>query len=329
MALDPKSFQERRVYPDMRYIDDNMIHQQDFRNAPIRGPISPTRSSTKLMRQISALGMEDPIFCTTEDVPEHPSNIFADMGLDDVPSDMLDLMSVASDPTATHGAGLDESFLQLNLTCFMQTSSSQIDERSFKAPKGHSSKNNMFEAPPQLIEDTSDTSGTARGFSILRDKSVPLPLSKRKIGLIHSQSAAHRIKASQSNQLTSSRMKDGLCVSREHHSFKKPVRQNKDPWNASIPSLDMNGVFSCSNHSSKLDAKADYSSNCAMHDPLLVEAALALQQQHSRGIKQIVEISNDQHPIEKSLLQKQAAATYSPPPKERRVLPTLSGLFSP
>ena len=324
MALDPRSFQERKIHPDMRYIYDNMILQQDFQNAPIRGPISPTRSSTKLMRQISALGMEDPIFCTTEEVPEHPSNIFADMGLDDVPSDMLDLMSIASDPTATRGAGLDESFLQINLSCFMQTPSSLLDESPFKGSKDQCSKNHSFEAPPQLIEDTSNSSGTARGFSIGRDNCAAMPLSKRKIGIIHSQSAAHRIKANQSNQMSSLRMNDGLFAPSEQQSFKKSVRQSKDQWNASIPSLDVNVVLSCSNHTSKLDNKANYSSNCAMHDPLLVEAALALQKQQIRGSKQIFEVTENQ-----SFAPKLGTATTSSTSKERRVLPTLSGIFPP
>lgn len=338
MALDPKSFQERRIYPDMRYIDDNMILQQDFRNAPIRGPISPTRSSTKLMRQISALGMEDPIFCTTEDVPDHPSNIFADMGLEDIPSDMLDLMSVASDPTATRGAGLDESFLQLNLTCFMQTPSSLLassNESSFKKNiNDQCNKKNVLDAPPKLIEDACVDSGAPRGFSITRDNNATPPPSKRKIGIIHSQSAAYRIKANQCNSANSLLRKDGLFVSSEHNSNKKYVRQNKDPWNASVPSLDVNGVFSCSNHS-KLDAKANYSSNCAMHDPLLMEAALALELQQSRGnsfvTRDIIEMAKTQHSVDTSFAQKQAtnAAVKSSPPKERRVLPTLSGLFSP
>ena len=327
MALDPRSFQERRVYPDMRYIDDSMMQQHDFQTAPIRGPISPTRSSTKLMRQISALGMEDPIFCTTEDVPEHPSNIFADMGLDDVPSDMLDLMSVASDPTATRGAGLDESLLQLNFTCFMETSSSLLDENSRKTTQERSSKKSLFGSPPQLMEDTSNSSGTAR--AILRENIAPMPLSKRKVGIIHSQSAAHRIKANQCNKTNSLRMKDGLFVSSEHQSFKKSVRQNKDAWNASIPSLDVNGVFSCSSHSAKLDIKADYSSNCAMHDPLLVEAALALQPQQFRGVKQATIDSENHHSKDKALTEKQAVILHSGAPKERRLLPTLSGLFSP
>jgi hypothetical protein len=324
MALDHRTFQERKVFPDMRFIDE----QQDFRNAPIRGQISPTRSSTKLMRQISGLGMEDPIFCTTEDVPEHPSNIFADMGLDDVPSDMVDLMSVASDPTATCGDGLDETLLQLNHICFIQTSASLLNDSSFQKTQGQDDRRKTFEVPPQLLEDNSNSSRSPRGFSILRDNCAPMPHSKRKLGIIHSQSAAHRIRANRNNPLNSSRMIDELFVSSEHNGSKKLEHQKKDPWNASIPSLDVNGVFSCSNHSSKMDSKADYSSNCAMHDPLLVEAALALQKQQSGRSNRIIKMTSYQNVIDEGCPDKKAAAVHSSTPKERRVLPTLSGIFS-
>jgi hypothetical protein len=79
---------------------------------PIRRTILPSRSQTKLMRQVSALGMEDPVFRTTEQgPPHHPSNIYDDMGVTHLPVDMMDMVSVASDPTAT----LHEGFLDLTL----------------------------------------------------------------------------------------------------------------------------------------------------------------------------------------------------------------------
>lgn len=84
--------------------------------ASVRRTIVASRSGIKLMRQISALGMEDPVFRTTErGGPEHPSNIFADMGFNDLPSDMLDMVSIASDHTATNGDGLDLALYRMNL----------------------------------------------------------------------------------------------------------------------------------------------------------------------------------------------------------------------
>ena len=314
MALDPKSFIERKHFPDMRYIENSMAQNQDCRHSPIRGPISPSRSSTKLMRQISALGMEDPIFCTTEDVPEHPSNIFDDMGLDDVPSDMLDLMSVASDPTATDGAGLDESFLQLNRVYIMESSFLESMKKQC----------NESQATLKLAEDMSD-----RGFSILRDNKGPKHISKRRIGMIHSQSAAHRIQSNQSNRLNSFKRPNDLFVSSDHPiSYGGNECSKKDPWNASMVSVDVNGVLSCSYHS-KFDDKANYSSNCAMKDPLLMEAALALERQQSRrAAASKVELSHTRHSTDPPSLTP-TGGTSSSPPKERRVLPTLSGLFSP
>jgi hypothetical protein len=89
-------------------------------NKPIRRTILPSRSKTKLMRQVSALGMEDPVFRTTEQgPPHHPSNIYDDMGLTHLPVDMMDMVSVASDPTAT----LHEGFLDMTLFQSLATNS--------------------------------------------------------------------------------------------------------------------------------------------------------------------------------------------------------------
>jgi hypothetical protein len=54
--------------------------------AGIRKQISATLSR-QLMRQMSGLGMEDPILKTTEAElkPAHPSNLFDDMSLGDIP----------------------------------------------------------------------------------------------------------------------------------------------------------------------------------------------------------------------------------------------------
>ena len=63
--------------------------------------IMPTDESKQLMRQVSALGLEDPVFGNIHEStkPHHPSNIFEDMNYEDVPDDMKDIMSIASDKT--------------------------------------------------------------------------------------------------------------------------------------------------------------------------------------------------------------------------------------
>ena len=70
-------------------------------NPLIRKVIAPTDESKQLMRQVSALGLEDPVFGNIHEStrPHHPSNIFEDMNYDDVPDDMKDIMSIASDKT--------------------------------------------------------------------------------------------------------------------------------------------------------------------------------------------------------------------------------------
>jgi hypothetical protein len=67
----------------------------------VRGVIVASPRQRQLMRQVSALGLEDPIFGTMCDQlnPLHGSNIFADMDFADVPEDMRDMLSLASDRT--------------------------------------------------------------------------------------------------------------------------------------------------------------------------------------------------------------------------------------
>ena len=67
----------------------------------IRGVICPTEKQKHLMRRVSALGMEDPVYGNiSEQVkPLHASNIFDDMDFADVPADMQDMLSLVSDKT--------------------------------------------------------------------------------------------------------------------------------------------------------------------------------------------------------------------------------------
>jgi hypothetical protein len=102
--------------------------------------ISPTLSRKNLMRQVSGLGMEDPVFRTSKDdgSPEHPSNIFDDMSFSDVPEDMRDLVSIVSDPTAIRGLGLD-------IECYEQV----LMMKPYEDP------NPEFEKLGQLADDVS------------------------------------------------------------------------------------------------------------------------------------------------------------------------------
>ena len=69
--------------------------------------IAPSKEAMVLMRRIGALGMEDPVFGTKEQGPDHASHLYEDMSLGDVPLDMRDLISIASDPTAELDNGID------------------------------------------------------------------------------------------------------------------------------------------------------------------------------------------------------------------------------
>jgi hypothetical protein len=67
--------------------------------------IYPSQQAMKMMRQISCLGMEDPAWGYVEkeihdSLASYPSHLFDEMGADQVPAGMCDMISVSSDPTA-------------------------------------------------------------------------------------------------------------------------------------------------------------------------------------------------------------------------------------
>ncbi|CAB9528364.1 expressed unknown protein [Seminavis robusta] len=68
----------------------------------------PTKRTREIMRQVSGLGMEDPVFglsnhslrrAAAKNMPF--KNLYDDMKLSDIPADMRDMLSVCSDPTAS------------------------------------------------------------------------------------------------------------------------------------------------------------------------------------------------------------------------------------
>ena len=72
--------------------------------AEIGGVIAPTPQQRQLMRQVSGLGLEDPIFgknINLDDsaMKQHASFFFEDMDINDIPEDMRDMFSLASDRT--------------------------------------------------------------------------------------------------------------------------------------------------------------------------------------------------------------------------------------
>lgn len=107
--------------------------RSDASKASVRKVINPTTSSRKLMRQVSGLGMEDPIFGTKESGPMHPSNIFDDMSIGDIAEDMRDMVSIASDPTATGEDGLDVNMFQASLL-HLNNSLSEFSASEFSMP---------------------------------------------------------------------------------------------------------------------------------------------------------------------------------------------------
>jgi hypothetical protein len=70
----------------------------------VGGVIAPSNRQRQLMRQVSGLGLEDPVFgkniCVDDSIKkEQASNFFDDMDINDIPEDMRDMVSLASDRT--------------------------------------------------------------------------------------------------------------------------------------------------------------------------------------------------------------------------------------
>jgi hypothetical protein len=133
--------QHHQQHQQLLRADASVLDSSVARILPPSQEISPTKSSLRLMRQISGLGMEDPVFglaffddhrgdTSNSDSNNHNNNsssnsdnhhnqkmvqrrgsmlplpmmdlLFQDMGFEDLPRDMRDAMSVASDPTAAY-----------------------------------------------------------------------------------------------------------------------------------------------------------------------------------------------------------------------------------
>jgi hypothetical protein len=297
---------------------------------PLRGKINPTRSSARLMRQVSALGMEDPVFQNTTGDTEASTNqnVFDDMGLNDIPSDMLDMMSIASDPTAVKGKGLDQAFLEMNLP-------RRNGLKRISSLVGNSSYDHPDYSFPRM-EDTSNSSYTANGFSLERENSAPRSFSKRKIGIKltscqvvsgnHGGSQSRRNGSPRHLSASAMHKKSDFPDKNDHPLIlKNSYRGSKEQWKGSNPSMNLNEVFTGSRRTMG-SGKMDHSSRS--RDTLLAEAAMALEQQGQTFVNSsLIEMAKSQRSstLSDSIYVTDSVSTDEP--KERRVLPTLSGLF--
>lgn len=169
--------------------DDHTQRRQEAKTAErssavVQRDIISTKSNRDLMRQISSLGMIDPVYGTREASPLHQSIIFDDMSLGDIPDDFKDAVSVASDHTATDGNGFDSTIFSASL----QFSADEHDLPSLdgssvsRNTKKQSLKGNSLENP--LIDFDSLLSGNGRSppskASNLKAKDSKPPLPDRQ-----------------------------------------------------------------------------------------------------------------------------------------------------
>lgn len=102
--VDQKHVADMNAFDETEECSDNESHKQPQitrRGMEVRGFVAPTSRQRQLMRKVSGLGMEDPVFGDSAEQlrPSHASNIFDDMDIGDVPDDMKDMLTLASDHT--------------------------------------------------------------------------------------------------------------------------------------------------------------------------------------------------------------------------------------
>ena len=157
--------------------------------------IKATQSSRQMMREVSGLGMIDPVHGVEEEVadPQHPSFIFNDMDITAIPEDMRDVLSCYSDHTANEKDGLDMEKFQQTLSpdsqdrpqawqsCVTTLSSRNFGNSKqrelpcaqviFEDTKGKSEVRSMPDALPDLPELTTVSSQSTNPETFSLDKS--------------------------------------------------------------------------------------------------------------------------------------------------------------
>ncbi|KAG7367353.1 hypothetical protein IV203_030024 [Nitzschia inconspicua] len=118
------------------------------RGMEVRGFIAPTTKQRQLMRKVSGLGMEDPVFgkVAGQLEPKHASNIFEDMALDDVPEDMRDMVTFISD--RTDSVDLDDDIL--DSTIDSQEDQSEPNKNIVSSLRAKSNLHNSCSSLPPL-----------------------------------------------------------------------------------------------------------------------------------------------------------------------------------
>ena len=100
MTIHQMPKEEKDCPPSPPSVSMENFHRIKNRGTEMRGLIVPSQRQRQLMRQVSGLGLEDPVFGNEmDDDGVGDSNIFDDMNLQEVPESMRDMLSVASDQT--------------------------------------------------------------------------------------------------------------------------------------------------------------------------------------------------------------------------------------
>ena len=105
---DSKSKHRRRFSKQIQKQQEKQLYRPPPSRRVDYLELIPTKETTQMMRQVSGLGMEDPVFglfsshsTMARNAAKNMPHVFDDMGLEDIPVDMRGMVSVCSDPTAS------------------------------------------------------------------------------------------------------------------------------------------------------------------------------------------------------------------------------------
>jgi hypothetical protein len=262
------------------------------------------------MRQVSGLGMEDPVFRTTEITPKHPSLVFDDMGLDDIPEDMQDLISIASDPTAASGKGLDRNFFSSCLNGREKTRPSIMDnnlligERTLSELYDSESLDKITFAKPQLQSDE---------LCPLEDSSVSYSLSSMNSQIINKERERD--------------CRKGKTLKLHDSSLRSSETDG---------SIELDGILfdkrSCS--SAYCRVKKKYAQQCDSFkstDNLLLEAAQAMEKSEDKRLisRELIDMAKRQHTWKPKNIDLENPRGFPIIERRRSVtVPTMNGIFA-
>lgn len=195
--------------------EDNMMDCLEF----------PTKQSREIMRQVSGLGMEDPVFgllsahgrMTKRAAKSSIPHLYDDMGLADFPADMRDMLSICSDPTASVVGELP------SMSDIFADSSEKKQKQKQKASEWPTDRNSETTKSGRILSSSRPIVGTCKAVQNFSQ-------SRRTTKLIHPfvpPISIHSITKEPVNNKSKKLHLNG-AASHHHHNHQQQQQQQQD-----------------------------------------------------------------------------------------------------